>query len=199
MSVMETVAPATESMDAFVAPASFGQERFWMMDRMDPGKAAWSLPLTARLRGPLDVDALRDAFAELAARHESLRTVLQWMDDGLAQVILPSATLPLRVESLDGVEPEAREAEAQRRLAAELARPFDLERGPLVRARLYRLDDSHHLLLLVLHHAVTDGWSNGVLMRSWPRSTVRSHGAKRRPCRSPSCSMRTSRSGSGRR
>jgi amino acid adenylation domain-containing protein len=165
MSLLDTVQPAADGVEAFVAPASFGQERFWMMDRMDPGKAAWSLPLTVRLRGPLHVAALRDALAELAARHESLRTVLQWMDDGLAQVILPEGALPLRVEDVDGATEEEREADARRRLAAELARPFDLERGPLVRARLYRLADDHHLFLLVLHHAVTDGWSNGVLLR----------------------------------
>ena len=164
MSITETMAPGA-SVDAFVAPASFGQERFWMMDRMDPGKAAWSLPLTLRLRGPLHVDALRAALAELAARHESLRTVLQWMEDGLSQVILPDATLPLRVENPDGASTDDREADARRRLAAEIARPFDLDRGPLVRARLYPLADDHHLFLLNLHHAITDGWSNGVLMR----------------------------------
>jgi amino acid adenylation domain-containing protein len=164
MTLVETMAPA-ESVDAFVAPASFGQERFWMMDRMDPGKAAWSLPLTLRLRGPLRVDALRAALAELAARHESLRTTLQWMEDGLSQVILPDATLPLRVEDPDGASVEEREADALRRVGAEIARPFDLERGPLVRARLYPLADDHHLFLLNLHHAITDGWSNGVLMR----------------------------------
>jgi amino acid adenylation domain-containing protein len=166
MSMLETGGmPAPGETEAFVAPASFGQERFWMMDRMDPGRAAWSLPLTLRLRGTLQVDALRAALAELARRHEALRTVLQWMDDGLAQVILPDATLPLHVHDLDGGPEEEREAEARRRLAAEVARPFDLERGPLARARLYRLADDHHVLLLNLHHAVTDGWSSGILLR----------------------------------
>ncbi|HEX2207627.1 MAG TPA: amino acid adenylation domain-containing protein [Longimicrobium sp.] len=165
MSLMEIAGPAAESVEAFVAPASFGQERFWVMDRMDPGKAAWSLPLTLRLRGALDIDALREALTELSARHESLRTVLRWMDGGLAQVILPTASLPLRMEPAAGETPEAREADARRSVMAEIARPFDLERGPLVRARLYRVDADHHLFLLILHHAVTDGWSNGILVR----------------------------------
>ena len=165
MSDTETMAGAAESVEAFVAPASFGQERFWMMDQMDPGKAAWSLPMVLRLRGALKVDALEAAFAELAQRHESLRTVLQWMEDGLSQVIFPHGQLPLRVHDLSELPRDEREPEAQRRLAREVARPFNLETGPLARARLYRLADDHHLLLLNLHHAVTDGWSMGILLR----------------------------------
>ena len=164
MSVTETMAGAPpESVEAFVAPASFGQERFWLMDRMDPGKAAWSLPAILRLRGPLDVDALQAACAGLAGRHESLRTVLQWMEGGLAQVIFPDRTLSLRVADL--TKEDDPEGEARRRLAQEVARPFDLERGPLARARLYRVAADHHLFLLNLHHAVTDGWSTGILLR----------------------------------
>jgi amino acid adenylation domain-containing protein len=166
MSIMDTSGPpVTGEMEVFVAPASFGQERFWMMDRMDPGKAAWSLPVALRLRGSLDVGALRSALAETARRHESLRTVLRWMEEGLAQVILPEGALPLHVHDLDGGPVEEREAEAARRITAEIARPFDLEQGPLARARLYRLAADHHVLLLNLHHAVTDGWSTGILLR----------------------------------
>jgi amino acid adenylation domain-containing protein len=166
MSVTETVAGGPESVEAFVAPASFGQERFWLMDRMDPGKAAWSVPVIRRMRGALKVDALEAAFAELAARHESLRTVLQWIEgEGLSQVILPHGQLPLPLVDLGELPEDEREPEARRRLAKELARPFNLETGPLARARLYRLADDHHLLLLNLHHAVTDGWSSGVLLR----------------------------------
>ncbi|HEU0300952.1 MAG TPA: condensation domain-containing protein, partial [Longimicrobium sp.] len=165
MSVTETMPGMQESVEAFVAPASFGQERFWLMDRMDPGKAAWSVPVILRLRGALKVQALEAAFDELAQRHESLRTVLQWMEEGLSQVILPHGQLPLHLTALDDLPAEEREPEARRRLAKELARPFNLESGPLARARLYRLADDHHLLLLNLHHAVTDGWSTGVLLR----------------------------------
>ncbi|HEX2077989.1 MAG TPA: amino acid adenylation domain-containing protein [Longimicrobium sp.] len=165
MSVMETMPGAPESVEAFVAPASFGQERFWLMDRMDPGKTAWSLPVVLRLRGPLQAEALEAAFDELAQRHESLRTVLQWMEDGLSQVIFPHGQLPLHVFDLRELPEPEREPEARRRLAKEVARPFNLETGPLARARLYRLADDHHLLLFNLHHAVTDGWSTGILLR----------------------------------
>ncbi|MBV9110891.1 MAG: non-ribosomal peptide synthetase, partial [Gemmatimonadetes bacterium] len=154
--------PAGEIVDAFVAPVSFSQQRLWTLDRMDPGRAAYAVPLALRLRGALDEDALRRAFAELVQRHESLRTVFRWLDGGPMQVVLPAAAPLLESADLGSAGAEGREAELRRRMAEEVATPFDLERGPLVRVRLYRLAEGEHVLLMNLHHIVTDGWSNGV-------------------------------------
>ena len=157
--------PADPSMvDAYVVPVSFAQERLWLLDRMDPGTAAYVIPLALRLRGALDADALAAACGELARRHESLRTVFQWIDGAPMQVILPEGALPLRVVDLADLPLADREDEALRRLRREAGRGFDLARGPLARARLYRISADHHLFLLHLHHIVTDGWSNGVLL-----------------------------------
>ncbi|HEX8244312.1 MAG TPA: amino acid adenylation domain-containing protein [Longimicrobium sp.] len=156
---------AGEIVDAYVAPVSFSQQRLWMLDRMDPGRAAYAVPLALRLRGALDVDALRRAFAELAARHESLRTVFRWLDGGPMQVILPAGGPAFESIDLTWVDAADREAELRRRIVEDVATPFDLERGPLARVRLYRLAEGEHVLLMNLHHIVTDGWSNGVLLR----------------------------------
>ena len=157
--------PAGEIVDAYVAPVSFSQQRLWMLDRMDPGRAAYAVPLALRLRGALDVAALRRALDELVARHESLRTVFRWLDGGPMQVVLPAGELPVESIDLTPVDAAGREGELLRRIADEVATPFLLERGPLARARLYRLADGEHVLLVNLHHIVTDGWSNGVLLR----------------------------------
>ncbi|HEX2204791.1 MAG TPA: amino acid adenylation domain-containing protein [Longimicrobium sp.] len=165
--VIETVADSALDggmVDAYVVPVSFAQERLWLLDRMDPGKTAYVVPLALRLRGALDAGALQRACDELARRHESLRTVFQWIDDGPMQVVLPDAALPVRRVDLSATAADAREGELRRRLAEETARPFDLAQGPLVRARLYRLGEADHVLLLHLHHIVTDGWSNGVIV-----------------------------------
>ncbi|MFL5540994.1 MAG: non-ribosomal peptide synthetase, partial [Longimicrobiaceae bacterium] len=154
-----------ERVAAHAAPVSFSQQRLWMLDRMDPGRALYAVPLALRLRGPLDHAALQRALHALAERHESLRTVIRWMKGGAMQVVLPPGALPIESADLAGVDAGGREAELRRRLADEAARPFDLEQGPLARIHLYRLDANDHVLLLNLHHVITDGWSTGVLLR----------------------------------
>ncbi|HSU16783.1 amino acid adenylation domain-containing protein, partial [Longimicrobium sp.] len=154
-----------ERVRAYTAPVSFPQQRLWMLDRMDPGRALYAVPLALRLRGPLDHAALQRGLHALAERHESLRTVFRWMEGGAMQVVLPRGALPIESADLTGVDAGGREAELRRRLADEAARPFDLEQGPLARIHLYRLDADDHVLLLNLHHVITDGWSTGVLLR----------------------------------
>jgi amino acid adenylation domain-containing protein len=147
-------------------PLSFAQQRLWFLDRLSPGSAAYNLFYALRLRGPLDVRALERALAELVRRHETLRTVFVPDEGGGAvQRVLPPATPPLPLVELAGLPEPAREAEARRLAAAESARPFDLERGPLLRATRVRLAAEEHALLFALHHVVSDGWSMGVLTR----------------------------------
>ncbi|HEX2208932.1 MAG TPA: condensation domain-containing protein, partial [Longimicrobium sp.] len=150
---------------ASAAPVSFSQQRLWMLDRMDPGRAIYAVPLALRLRGELDADALQKALDGLAERHESLRTVFRWMEGGAMQVILPRGALPVESIDLTPVAADAREDDLRRRLMDESSRPFNLERGPLARVRLYRMAAAEHVLLINLHHVVTDAWSTGVLLR----------------------------------
>ncbi|HEX2642183.1 MAG TPA: amino acid adenylation domain-containing protein, partial [Thermoanaerobaculia bacterium] len=139
-------------------PASFAQERLWFLDRLAPGRPAYNLAVALRLAGELEASALDRAFDAVVERHESLRTTFAERDGRPVQVIAPPRTGVLEAVDLSPVEVEPWAAE-------EAAAPFDLERGPLLRARLLRLGEREHVLLLTLHHIVSDGWSMGVLVR----------------------------------
>ncbi|HLL48016.1 MAG TPA: condensation domain-containing protein, partial [Longimicrobiaceae bacterium] len=146
------------------APLSFAQERLWLADQLGAGTGVYNMPHAARLRGPLDVAALRGALDAVVARHEPLRTVFEDAEGGPVQRALPPAPVPLPVAELDGT-PGERGAEAERRMREDAARPFDLRSGPLLRAALLRLAAEEHVLLLTIHHAASDGWSMGVFFR----------------------------------
>jgi amino acid adenylation domain-containing protein len=144
-------------------PLSFAQERLWFLDRLQPGSAFYNVPVALRLGGTLDAAALERALAGVVRRHEALRTTFREVDGRPAQVIAPFAGFALPIEELAHLPEPAREAEARRRATDEAARPFDLAAGPLFRAALLRLGAEDHVLLLSMHHAVSDGWSLGVL------------------------------------
>ncbi|WP_369414579.1 non-ribosomal peptide synthase/polyketide synthase [Corallococcus soli] len=146
-------------------PLSFAQQRLWFLDQLQPGSAFYNLPAAVRLSGPLDVEALRRTFDELVRRHESLRTTFQVRDGQPTQVVAPSAKTVLESVDLEALPVDERETEAQRRAQWESQRPFDLSQGPLFRAKLLRLSASDHVLVLVMHHIVSDGWSMGVLVK----------------------------------
>jgi len=147
------------------APLSFAQARVWLLDRLDPASPAWNIPFSLRLRGRLNVPALEQALNELRRRHASLRTTVQERGGEPVQVIHPWAPVPLAVDDLSGLDPDARLAEAERRAHDDASTGFDLAAGPLLRTRLLRLADDDHVLLAVLHHVVGDGWSMGVITR----------------------------------
>jgi amino acid adenylation domain-containing protein len=147
------------------APLSFAQERLWFMDRLEPGSAAYNLSLTRRLGGALDGAALERALGEIARRHEALRTVFREVDGAPVQVIAPFGGFTLQIDDLSGLPQADREAEVRRRATEEAVLPFDLTAGPLFRAGLLRLGEEDHLLLLSMHHIVSDGWSTGVFFR----------------------------------
>ncbi|NPC52754.1 non-ribosomal peptide synthetase, partial [Corallococcus exiguus] len=147
------------------SPLSFAQQRLWFLDRMEPGTTLFNLPAAFRLRGPLDVKALGRAFNALVERHESLRTRFMEQDGQPVQVAEPSLALALAPEDLTGLPLEQREEQTRKRMAEEARRPFDVTRGPLLRTRLLRLSPEEHVLLLTMHHIVSDGWSIEVLIR----------------------------------
>ncbi len=146
-------------------PLSFAQERLWFLDRLEPGTAAYNIPAAVRMQGELDLGALARALAALAERHESLRTVFTERDGKPVQVVRDSSALAPRFVDLSSLAPEDRAAWARSLASREARHSFDLARGPLVRALLVRADARDHLLVLTLHHIVTDGWSMGLLVR----------------------------------
>ncbi|MBV9774525.1 MAG: AMP-binding protein, partial [Gemmatimonadetes bacterium] len=147
------------------APLSFAQQRLWFIHQLDPASSAYNMPHALRLRGALDVAALRRALTELVRRHEAVRTALVEHGGEAMQVVLPAGPVPFPVLDLSGLSGEARHAEALRRVTEEGGRPFDLTRGPLLRALLVRLDGAEWVLSFTMHHVVSDGWSMGVLVR----------------------------------
>ncbi|WP_244211017.1 non-ribosomal peptide synthase/polyketide synthase [Amycolatopsis kentuckyensis] len=139
-------------------PLSFAQQRLWFLDDFAPGSTDHVTVFGVRLRGELRPDALARALTTLIARHESLRTTFPAVDGRPRQVVGEPWQLALPVTEVPG------EDDLRRLLAEDLARPFDLARGPLLRARLVRLAPDDHALVLALHHIITDGWSMGVLI-----------------------------------
>ncbi|MFL7963585.1 non-ribosomal peptide synthase/polyketide synthase [Pseudomonas kielensis] len=148
---------------------SYAQQRMWFLWQLEPGSGAYNLPGAVRLSGALSLSALEQAFASLVARHETLRTVFQRQaDDRLLQV---PASAPLVIDHADFSAMPAGEREQAVRLAAEAQsmQPFDLSNGPLLRVELLKLDEQEHVLLLTLHHIVSDGWSMNVLIDEFIR------------------------------
>ncbi len=144
-------------------PLSFAQQRLWFLDQRNPGSSFYNTSSAIRLLGPLDVDALRQAGEQLVDRHEVLRTVFGAVQGLPAQIVQPAVRFDLPVEDLTSFPQAA--AEALRMAQAESVAPFDLASGPLLRARLLRLAEDHHVLVCTMHHIVSDGWSVAVLVR----------------------------------
>ncbi|PTL75144.1 non-ribosomal peptide synthetase [Vitiosangium sp. GDMCC 1.1324] len=147
------------------APLSFAQERMWFLYQWNPASAAFNMPGAVRLSGEVDPEALRRGLQELARRHETLRTTFSDQEGRLLQVVASSLEIPLSVEDLRDVPEEQREQRTRERITAEARQTFDLTRGPLLRAVLLRLAEREHVLLLSMHHIISDGWSLGVLVR----------------------------------
>jgi amino acid adenylation domain-containing protein/non-ribosomal peptide synthase protein (TIGR01720 family) len=152
------------SRDGMLA-LSFGQQRLWFLDQMEPGSPLYNIPAALRLSGALDRAALEQSLNAIVRRHEILRTSFVTVDGQPVQQIAPVLNLALPVTDLRDVPPADREAELQRLIAVEARRPFDLARGPLLRIRLFQLDEQDHVFCMTLHHIVADGWSSGVLVR----------------------------------
>lgn len=150
---------------AAVYPASHGQQRMWFLHHYASGSPVYCVPSAFRLSGSLDVACLEAAFQAVIQRHDVLRTTFA-MDNGeLFQRVDASSAFQLRLIDLDAIPADTREASAEQCLAEEARRPFDLAAGPLFRAVLVRLRPTEHVLLLVLHHIMCDGWSRSNIYR----------------------------------
>ena len=157
----ERAIPRRESQDEI--PLSFAQERLWFLDQLTPGSTAYNMPGAVWLEGDVNVVALERSLNEIVRRHEALRTTFQTRRGRPVQVIAPAMSVSFPLIDLSQFDDDEREAEQFSR--AEAQRPFDLERGPLLRAVLLRLSGERHLLLVTLHHIVADGWSVTLLVQ----------------------------------
>jgi len=159
------IPPLTSGNRGTSIPLSFVQQRFWLLDQLEPGNPFYNIHIGIRMHGSLNQKALERALEAIVVRHEILRTCFVDSQGDPSQVVNPSGGVPLPVIDLGGLPNPAQEAEATRLAELEARRPFDLSRGPLLRVTLLRLADQENILLLVMHHIVSDGWSMGVLYR----------------------------------
>ena len=146
-------------------PLSFTQQRLWFIHQLDPKSHSYNMPRALRLRGPLNVAALEWSLNEIVRRHEVLRTSYPMVDNEAVQHVSPSLVLPLTIIDLLDY-PESQRFEKALQVASEISRqPFDLAKGPVLRSTLLRAGNQDHLLLLLMHHIITDVWSTGLLFR----------------------------------
>src|SRR5690349_17810106 len=146
-------------------PMSFAQQRFWLLNELEPGNTAYSIPCSMRLRGKLDVQALENSLNEIVSRHEVFRTTFKIVEGEPAQIVAPCLRVSLPIKDLSAWLECDRESEAARLAKEEADTPLDLENGPLIRSQLIRLSDVDHILLLTLHHIIFDGWSRRIFAR----------------------------------
>ncbi|WP_186066623.1 non-ribosomal peptide synthetase/type I polyketide synthase [Burkholderia gladioli] len=147
-------------------PLSYEQERVWAQEVLGLAGTGYNIPVALSLRGAVRAEALERALSALVERHEILRTRFEAAEGGARQIVEPAAPVALARLDLGSEADESRQAAAlDRLLRDEVERPFDLASGPLLRAALVRLDDTRHVMLLNMHHIVSDGWSADVLVR----------------------------------
>jgi amino acid adenylation domain-containing protein len=146
-------------------PLSFAQQRLWFLDQLEPGNPLYNNPAAIRLTGPLDPKALEQALNEIVGRHEILRTTFKMADGQPVQVIAPKLILTFPVVDLRTKPDVEREDEIMRLATEEARKPFNLSEGPLLRVILMKLTEDEHVVLLTMHHIVSDGWSVAVLIR----------------------------------
>ncbi|HEX5081180.1 MAG TPA: MupA/Atu3671 family FMN-dependent luciferase-like monooxygenase [Blastocatellia bacterium] len=146
-------------------PLSFAQLRLWFLDQFNPGSASYNVPAAARLDGAIDLQAFERAISEILVRHEALRTTFAMIDDQPAQIVAPAQPARVVVHDLSGLPETEREAEVSRRIVEEAQKPFDLGQAPLLRVQALRLGAEDHVVLLTMHHIVSDGWSMNILLR----------------------------------
>ncbi len=143
-------------------PLSFAQQRLWLLDQIEPDNTSYSIAAALRMQGTLNIAALEECFNIILRRHESLRTIFPSRDGIPVQHILPALTLSLPLIDLSGLSAAQQETLLEQLASQESETPFPLAQGPLLRAYVVRLHAQEHILLLSMHHIVSDGWSLGV-------------------------------------
>jgi len=168
--------PRNSDGEATELPLSFAQQRLWFIDQLQPGNAAYNMPIALRIEGELDLDIMTQVFNELVKRHEGLRTVFITEDGQGKQVIQPTLNLAIEIEDISALTGDVQQHEARRLVEAEASKPFNLQTGPLFRTRLLKLSGADpgaadstaerqpvYILMATMHHIIADGWSLNLL------------------------------------
>jgi amino acid adenylation domain-containing protein len=145
-------------------PLSFAQQRLWFLDQLDLGKSSYNIPGVMRLQGSLNVAALEYIFQEIIRRHESLRMAFTMGNDGPVQVISPEVSFTIPAIDISNMSPADQESEIARLAQSESEHIFDLSHDILLRVTRLQLNENEHILLVVMHHIISDGWSLGVMI-----------------------------------
>jgi non-ribosomal peptide synthetase component F len=150
--------PLTPAGGSGPMPLSYAQERLWFLDQLEPGSANYNIPAAVRLTGELNREALERSLEQLMERHQVLRTRYDEVEGGPAQVIEPPPRVELAARAVSGG------AGLREELEEFVREPFDLRRGPVLRARLWRISEQEHVAAVSVHHIAFDGWSAGVMI-----------------------------------
>ncbi|HFB68455.1 MAG TPA: hypothetical protein ENJ66_05790, partial [Calditrichae bacterium] len=150
--------------DVFLFPASYGQQRMWFLDQFEPGSPYYNIPLAFRLTGAFNINVFRRVIEEIVARHESLRTTFTAIDGKPMQVISPRVQVDVPLIDISDLPEEEREQKMYQLAREEARTGFNLETGPLFRAKIIRLAPQEHVVLITMHHIISDGWSVGILI-----------------------------------
>ncbi len=160
-----SVLPPIETVSREQAlPLSFAQQRLWFLDQLQPDGTFYNIPVGLRLSGTLDVEALEKSFRKVIDRHEALRTRFRTNNGNPVQEIMPHVNIHFPLTEIEHLNKPEREKELDRITRKEAETPFNLTEGPLLRGRLVRMEENEHVLLMTIHHIITDGWSMGVLV-----------------------------------
>ncbi len=154
-----------QNRDKKIFPLSFAQQRLWFLEQYEPDTSMYNIPEALIVTGPLNRDVLQKTLNAIIARHETLRTTFVAIDGLPMQVIADFTPIELPYIDLRNLPKEIREAEAMRMKHEEAVRPFQLAKGPLLRVALLQTEDTEYVLLLSMHHIISDGWSKGIFMR----------------------------------
>src|SRR5258708_2584076 len=146
-------------------PASYAQERIWLLDKYRPGTSVFNMSAAYGISGPLNIPTLQKTVNEIAARHETLRTAFTEEQGSLLQVVGPKSSLPLCINDLQPIPDAQRDAYLAEAVEAEVLRPFDLARGPLIRACIFVMRPAEYVLTLTMHQIISDRRSMSLLLR----------------------------------
>jgi len=158
------IAPANRHQSL---PLSFAQEQLWVLDQLNPGNPAYNLHYAVHLQGDLNLEALDYSLNTLVQRHESIRTTFAYKQDQCVQIISPSGNLPVEKIDIKSIPQSERQNYVRTLITQKVQLPFDLSQGPLLRIFLFKLEPDSYILLVIMHHIISDGWSLGIFIREF--------------------------------
>src|SRR6185312_15345100 len=162
-------------------PLSFAQQRLWFIEQLGPGLGLYNMPFALRMQGQLQIDVLQKSLEEIVRRHQVLRTRFPVQDGEPMQEVMTSTALDFETIDLTGIDPQMREEVYFQRVTEAAKQGFDLEQGGLLRFKLFQLSEEECVLLVVMHHIVSDGWSMDVLRKEFMRLYEAYHRGKESP------------------